>query len=742
MTAAPQSSQSTAPAASPPGGINVDDVLFTLFRHKWLILAFFCLGAAGAVAVRVLRPPYYYSRANLLIPFVIDKPPAPGADGLVHIPENGGASVLNNEMELLYSHDVISNAVRTVGAERILARTKGGNDVDEATAVVAGGLEVEQPPRTSILRVFFKNRDSTLVQPVLRAVLDNYMRAHVTAHIGAESEYSQERAEELKKLLRENEENQRVLKTKNDVLILEDEKHSFHTQLDKIRTDLYQAELELAGRRAMLGDGGQPGATNLARTRIPPQVIEEYGNLLLDLAEWKRKDREAAQQGYKPLHPARFTIQGQIERLGQQKTNMLQRYEALAQYTVPTGGTNASSSGLAADLAEIKRLSGSVEYLRGELTNIQKKVVGLLDLDAKLHDLERQHAEYETNYNFLAKGMALEHANELSGAGNLMNITTFEKPTPPARDTKKLKKQVLTIFGGFFGCGLALAFLIDFGLDRSVKRRSDVERFLRLRVLQAIPDTGWSWHSELPWGRWLFKSRRRLEANGHGEDGHSYALTRWDPVHQLFQHAEGLRERLLTWFEVQSMNLKKPRMVGVTSCSAGAGVTTVASGLAASLSRIGNGNVLLVNMTENGEHAATQSFHQGQPGPGLEESTLTNGHGEQQVGENLFVAPANGSEPNNKLIQAEPGRLNYLFPDLKASDYDYIIFDMPRVSQTSSTARVAGYMDIVLLVLESEKTSQKAAIGANAMMKESRANVAAVLNKCRRCVPALLSQDL
>ena len=45
-------------------------------------------------------------------------------------------------------------------------------------------------------------------------------------------------------------------------------------------------------------------------------------------------------------------------------------------------------------------------------------------------------------------------------------------------------------------------------------------------------------------------------------------------------------------------------------------------------------------------------------------------------------------------------------PKLKASDYDYIIFDMPPVSQTSVTARLAGLMDMVLLVIESEKTDR------------------------------------
>ena len=84
---------------------------------------------------------------------------------------------------------------------------------------------------------------------------------------------------------------------------------------------------------------------------------------------------------------------------------------------------------------------------------------------------------------------------------------------------------------------------------------------------------------------------------------------------------------------------------------------------------------------------------------------------------------------------------NQLMPKLNASEYDYIVFDLPPVSQTSPTPRYSGYMDLVLLVVESEKTGQQPAAKASALMQESRAKVAAVLNKYRRHVPAVLAQD-
>jgi len=80
-------------------------------------------------------------------------------------------------------------------------------------------------------------------------------------------------------------------------------------------------------------------------------------------------------------------------------------------------------------------------------------------------------------------------------------------------------------------------------------------------------------------------------------------------------------------------------------------------------------------------------------------------------------------------------------PKFKASEYDYIIFDMPPVNQTSVTARLAGLMDMVLLVIESEKTNQDVVKRVNQLLAESKAKVSTVLNKTRNYIPPLLHQE-
>jgi Mrp family chromosome partitioning ATPase len=79
---------------------------------------------------------------------------------------------------------------------------------------------------------------------------------------------------------------------------------------------------------------------------------------------------------------------------------------------------------------------------------------------------------------------------------------------------------------------------------------------------------------------------------------------------------------------------------------------------------------------------------------------------------------------------------------MRASDYDYIIFDMPPMSQISITPRLARFMDMVLLVVESEKTDRDVAKRATNVLLETKTNVGVVLNKSRDHLPRRLQQDI
>ena len=103
---------------------------------------------------------------------------------------------------------------------------------------------------------------------------------------------------------------------------------------------------------------------------------------------------------------------------------------------------------------------------------------------------------------------------------------------------------------------------------------------------------------------------------------------------------------------------------------------------------------------------------------------------------------ASVGEGDDSLSRILPKRFTQLIPKMKASDFDFIVFDLPAVSQTSVSARLSGFMDLVLLVVEAQKTDRDAVKRAAALLGETGANVNVVLNKTRTYVPAWLHQEL
>jgi Mrp family chromosome partitioning ATPase len=213
-------------------------------------------------------------------------------------------------------------------------------------------------------------------------------------------------------------------------------------------------------------------------------------------------------------------------------------------------------------------------------------------------------------------------------------------------------------------------------------------------------------------------------------------LQPWDEKHALRPFHETLRDRLIAYFEMINLT-HKPKLVALTSCHHGAGVSTMAAGLASSLSETGDGNVLLVNM--NSDEGDAHQFYKGKMTVGLDDFLEKDGRESALVHENLYVVQE--SSNRDKLPAIMPKRFSKLVSKMKASDYDYIIFDMPPVTQISVTPRLARFMDMVLMVVESEKTDRDVAARVSSLLSESRANVGVVMNKQRSYVPKALHQE-
>ena len=802
--------------------MNLDDVLFILFRHKWKILLCAALGIAAAASAYLLKPQLYESEAKLMVRYVVERS---AVDTLDAQPKNSEPSQINSEVQILTSWDLATQVASAVGIERLLPGVKNAG-LTAAANSIRSGLTATALKNTNIIVLTYANHDPELATLVLKELVARYFTKHLEVHRSADAfDFVAQRTDQVRAQLNRTEEELKVLKSKAGITSLAESTTSLNAELARNREAFHIAETAYSGQRALVQELEKSLA---AQKKIPlstkpldssNEVVQQYQTLYSRLAQFRQTELEHlskyAQKAFKPELPEQlrvakkfrsqpsepgdnniripvggsgffgtdrenamqiareryrrqndtgFAYQGgkkdfdtlvketeqeiltqrinqsemnkasedqfvkvnqmQIENLEKQLGDLEKRFPGLVA-TLPAATAQMRELDLSADRARLAELEARMQALTSRLHDLQKQSEQLSEIGPQIAHLERRREIEDTNYKYFEASLEKARVDEALDPSKIPNISAVQKPSPAFKATADLKKTILALAGGGIAFGIALALLIELVLDRSIKRPLELTTRLRIPMLLWIPYIAKKGFLALPWRN---GSRRQsalaLNASRRGE------IAPWELGHFIRPFSEALRDRITLYFQVQGM-IHKPKLVGVTGCDKGAGTSTLAGGLASALSDTGDGKVLLVDM--NVGRAKVHPFYRGASACTLAEALV----GEPApAGENLYLAVA--TPPDAPHAQIIPKRFYELMPHLKASDFDYIIFDMPPLNQTSITLAVAAYMDKVVLVAEADKSNRDVFKRAFSELAAVNANVSAVLNKLRTYTPKWL----
>ena len=728
----------------PAQGIALGDVYYTLFRHKWKIVLTSLMGLLAAAAIYHIKAPLYESQAELLIKYVpeTEQLALEGDSQRMIVPDADGQDVINSEIRILTSLDVAEEAASNMGPAKVLAKMGGLSSAQRAAGFICANLDaVPADEHSSVIVITLKHPDPKIVQPLLQAIINAYLQKHYEIHSAGgqfDDALTMEQSE-LSVRLNATEQQLADLKNKYNIISLDDSQKSLALQLSKVDSEIQDATAELSADEASMKQTGARQSLDLETTNrtpsaIPQNKIDAYADLCASLDGFRRKEQDYLMQGFTGTNSLLQGIKQQIASREKEKEALEKEYPQIAG-VAPVESSSSSgvmTTSVAADpQTQIVALKAKIQEWQAQLASLRTQATNLNNLAPTLTQLQQTESILEANYQTLSVSLEKSRIDQQLDTTKTPNIRSVQEPSPPVRDWKKTKKMMaMAAVAGVAG-GIAWAFLIEMVLDRSVKRPIEVERKLKLPLFISIPNVNRNGYARLA----RSSERRQLVFNGgapvdRGNGGSRIVSLEQNPL--LYSFHQALRDRLILYFEVKNFT-HKPKLVAVTGAGRGAGVSTVASGLAASLSETGDGNVLLVDM--NLENGAAQQFYKGKAGCCLDTVLSTETKQNALVQEHLYVA--NGSASDG-LPQALPKRFSALVPKLKASDYDYIIFDMPVISPTSVTSHLARFMDITLLVVESEKTGREVVEQANAWLTEVGASVGVVLNKTHQYVPRQL----
>lgn len=723
-----------------------------LFKHKWKIMICGSLGLAAAAALFFKTKPVYKSEAKLLINYVLQRDALDDHEAQMEAGGRSGEQVVNTELEIMRSLDLSGAVADSIGVDRILGAS-GGTRADAASAILAG-LEFKPISKGSnVVYASYQNQDPALAVEVLNAVVKEYSKRHLEIHRSVSAfDAVQEQVNEVKARLAQTEQELGKLKSESGIISVSDESASLAAQRDRIMQDLAATEAELASQKSRVEDlekgvgSSEPGPADSPAVEAVPlrpnnEELEQFAEVSERLKLLQKEDFLLTAK-YTEGNPLVVRNRQEIQRLKQTRQEMIEKSPGLV-----AEASAASVDGnlvpldpvtmLAQSRAKLRELEAKHKVYKEHLADQEARFGRLSNVGLKIADLERRMQMEDAEYRLLESKLKKARVDLTLDPSRMAGIRPLQEPSPPVRAFgETAKKIVLGLAVAGFVVGIGLAFLIELVIDRRIKRPAEIESRMQLPLLLSIP-----YVRPKNRGALLISTERKGEAAGEGggsvlpavrEAGGFHALPgRTD--HFIHPYSEAIRDRIVFNFQINNMT-HKPKMMAVTGLSAGAGTSTIAAGLAKAFSEINGAKVLLVDL--NSAYPDDNPMFGNKPLHSLVGALQAARNTRFKEGsQNLYLASAAARKADPNSTAFGPMHLYELLPHFRASEFDYVIFDMPPMAQTSPTLAMAGLMDKVLLVVDGEDTSRDTLKWGYSELVKGRADVSCVFNKARSHAP-------
>lgn len=726
---------------SPESRMGLNDIVFIVFKHKRLILWSAFLGLLGALMVYIFVPPPYESQSKLLVRYVVDRNVVDPQENQTKTADTAyNDSLIAAEKEILSSWDLAAEVAAALSTEVSSDNSITGQNL--AARRIHLGLSVTGTKGNNVISVSYKDSDPRYARRVLEELIKRYFVKHLQVHRSESAfQYVANETAQVQTRLNQIEEELKRAKKEAGIVSLKETMDGLSVQLAKSQEALNAAQEATASQRAkvkelsnLLGATGpeQAPATGMPANR---KEVRDYQALGIGIATLRQKELDLLSRFTSDSQMVKAN-QSQIGQLESRQRELEKRYPGLLTI-VPEGSTRGllfernPQLELISERATLAALEEKTGVLAEQFRSLQEQAIKFAEITPNIAMLERKKELEETNYKYFQESLDKARIDEALDPTKMPNISVVQKPTPALAADGPRNKILLGLGGGGLFVGLTLAMLIELVFDRTLKRSAELED-LNIPRLICIPD----WKHQTPI-QLADQPEDEPKSSPGDQDLPGEALKRRQPRWSDFMrpYGEALRDRLALYFQLKHMN-SKPKLVALTACSPGAGTSTIAGALALACSESGEGKVLFVNMKSSEEeiHPLFEKNTTCSLSDALEPNRI------KAIGRgNLYLATANSLAPG--ATQMIPKRFYDLIPHIKGSDFEYIIFDMPPLGPTSSTLAMAGFMDKVLLVIESEVSSLDSVRRAYSELVAARADVSAILNKSKTYGPKSLQSE-
>ena len=738
--------------------IHLRDYIAILFVRKWLVLSCFLAVMIACLYYLKTTPPTYKATAVLLYE------------------KNRSTPVLLEELQLAPSSLQIEAQQRILQSPLILAEiatrvnTQPGFNV--AREQLSKSISLTSPRSTDILEISAEaltpEGAALIANTATRVYLDKTAeRKH--SDLDQVIDFLKAQMTAVNQLLEKSEEELNTFRERYG--IIPQVKEGLLTgsgllqQLGQMQQDLLDTQTQVQLAKVRLGSITEllekykkqsPEADSTLQTFKGASYIQQLQGKIIDL----RIAMEAARQAYTDKSDQVVTLKQQLESAQAQLEKDFKdivSQEGLGGLDPLSEWQNLMRQEI--DLTvELRGLEQKQTLIEEKIEEFKAKHPELISKEVELMQLGRKSRQYEETYGFLMKKHAETQMMRQIQTSELSIITPALPPGAPI----KPKTMMTLLLGGVLGVmlGVGSAFFLEY-MDDSLRKKEDIERWLGLPVVGAIPtiplnrkrgrevsalvgigngeptesaaeresalDTpGGRSHSPIPTARSTGHRSRRHSENYYKQ---RYALISRSIPHLAKNIAESYRS-LMAAIQFAQVDLPITTLL-ITSSTPGEGKTLTAGNLAITYAQSGK-KTLLIDLDLRRPQQHLLFSQEREPGfsdyfaaLALPQPQSTNGLIRETSIPNLHLLPC-GQVPPNPIALLGSDKMLALLEEWK-KEYDIILIDTPPLLSVADAAIASRNVDTTLLIVEAGKTKRQIALQGKSVLEQVGAPISGVI---------------
>ncbi|HEX9050435.1 MAG TPA: hypothetical protein VF841_07895 [Anaeromyxobacter sp.] len=239
-----EASQPPSPHASRQRG---RELVAAWSRHRRGSGIVFLVVLALTAVVAIVRPPVYEAEASILVKYGREYVYRPEVGEQRAVIAMTPEEILNSEEQIIVSDELIRGVVKAVGPTRLYPAVFGAApSLDAAVRAFRKSLTAEAVPRSSVLRVTFRNRDPAVAADALHVLVDAYKQRHLEVFSDATLEFVEKQLRVYDERLRASEGALETFRQKQGVFNYQEQMALLLRQRGDLETASRQADVELA----------------------------------------------------------------------------------------------------------------------------------------------------------------------------------------------------------------------------------------------------------------------------------------------------------------------------------------------------------------------------------------------------------------------------------------------------------------------------------------------------------------